>query len=170
MASYSGYGTTSGICNVCGKRLKSSAPEAMAAHQRESTTCVGAPSKNAPEAVKKAESALFLVIEEEKRLQSEGSFEEIQAHAVKRKQAEEAVKNARAGAKARKQEIKSLAAASMSAESWTSSLTSALDGKNDERNLSNWSLGFGGHCGKLWEKGRIILRVDQREIERYHQP
>jgi hypothetical protein len=136
MASYSGFGATSGICNVCGKRLKSCSPEAMAAHQRESTTCVGAPSKNAPEAVRKAEAALLEAVEEEKRVHAEGNYEAIEAHAVKRKQAEAAVKNARAEAKQEKQKIKNLAAASMSAANWTASLTSALDGNSEAGRFS----------------------------------
>ena len=51
LAASAGY--TSGRCNICGKLLKSSAPEAMAAHQRELSSCIPPPSKgNVPKALK----------------------------------------------------------------------------------------------------------------------
>ena len=131
---------TSGVCDMCGKVLKSSNPEAMAAHKRESSSCSllsgGAPSKNAPAAVKKAEEALAEIIADGHRLQAAGTFEELEQHAVKRKEAEQAVKKARSESKAEKAAIKQLAANSMSAANWTSCLTSALDGNADDGRFS----------------------------------
>ena len=44
-------------CDICGKLIKSTSAEAMAAHQRESSYCVPPPSKgNAPKAVRDAEA------------------------------------------------------------------------------------------------------------------
>ena len=153
MAQYSGVGCTSGVCNVCGKVLKSSAPEAMVrfrafaavlaclrfacaqinalllsqvAHQRESSTCVAKPSRNAPPGVRKAEAEVMEAIEEGRRLQANGTFEEIEQNACRRKEAEAALKQARGAIKREKQAIKDLAAASMSAANWTGSLASAL--------------------------------------------
>ena len=127
-------GYTSGKCDVCGKVLKSSAPEAMEAHKRESSSCVPAPSKgNAPKAVRDAEERLRDVIEEGQRLAVHGSFEEVERNTADRKEAEQALKRARSESKSEKRAIKDLAAASMSAAAWTSSLTSALDGGGDDR-------------------------------------
>ena len=53
------------------------------------------------------------------------------ALAARRKEAEQALKQARAETKAEKRQIKDLAAASMSAASWTASIASALDGDGD---------------------------------------
>ena len=127
-------GYTSGRCNICGKLLKSSAPEAMAAHQRESSSCVPAPSKgNAPKAVRMAEERLAEIIEEGQRLQTTGSFEEVEGNVARRKEAELALKRARDDGKAEKRAIKELAASSMSAAAWTSSLSSAISGDGDQR-------------------------------------
>ena len=127
-------GFTSGRCDICGKLLKSSNPEAMAAHQRESSSCVPAPSKgNAPKAVKDAEARLAEVIEEGRKLQTAGSLAEQERNAEERKQAEQALKRVRAESKSEKRQIKELAAASMSTAAWTSSLTSALDGGGNDR-------------------------------------
>ena len=125
---------TSGRCDICGKLLKSSNPEAMAAHQRESQSCMPPPSKgNAPKAVKDAEEHLAAIIEEGQRLQMSGSYEEVERNTAKRKEAEQALKRARSECKAEKRQIKDLAAASMSAAAWTSTLSSALDGGGDGR-------------------------------------
>ena len=132
LAASAGY--TSGRCNICGKLLKSSAPEAMAAHQRESSSCIPPPSKgNVPKALKDAEEHLRELIEEGHRLQVSGSHDEIERNTAKRREAEQAVRRIRSECKEQKREIKDLAAKSMSAAAWTSSLSSALDGSGDDR-------------------------------------
>ena len=105
----------------------------MAAHQRESSTCIAPPSKHAPKAVKDAEERLHAIIAEGQRLISSGSFEEREKNDAERRAAEQALKNARVESKAEKRAIKDLAAASMSAASWTSTLSSALGGDGDSR-------------------------------------
>ena len=126
-------GATSGRCNICGKMLKSSAPEAMEAHQRESSTCVPVQSKaNAPKAVRDAEERLRTVIEEGHRLASSGSYEEVERNSAERKEAEQALKVVRNQSKSEKRFIKDLAASSMSAAAWTSTLSSALNGGGDD--------------------------------------
>lgn len=127
-------GFTSGKCDICGKLLKSSNPEALEAHKRESSSCVPPPSKgNAPKAVKDAEDKLRQIIEDGRRLQSGGSFEEIEANVAARREAEQVLKRVRDECKSEKRHIKDLAASSMSAAAWTSSLSSALDGGGDTR-------------------------------------
>ena len=127
-------GYTSGRCDVCGKMLKSSNPEALAAHKRESSSCIPQPSKgHAPKAVRDAEERLREVIEEGHRLHAHGSFESIERNTKERVQAEQALKSARSESKAEKRQIKDLAAKSMSTAAWTSSLSSALEGGGDDR-------------------------------------
>ena len=127
-------GFTSGKCDICGKVLKSSSIEAMEAHKRESQSCVPPPSKgNAPKQVKDAEDRLRDIIDEGHRLASSGSFEDIEANAAARREAEQTLKRVRNECKAEKRAIKDLAAASMSAAAWTSNLSSALSGGGDDR-------------------------------------
>ena len=97
------------------------------------TTCIAPPSKHAPKAVKDAEERLHAIIAEGQRLISSGSFEEREKNDAARRAAEQALKNARVESKAEKRAIKDLAAASMSAASWTSTLSSALGGDGDSR-------------------------------------
>ena len=105
----------------------------MAAHQRESSTCIPAPGKNEPKVVKDAEVALAAVIEEGRVLAASGSFEDQERNAAERKEAEAAVKRARAESKADKRAIKELAASSMSAASWTQSVAAVIGGGDDAR-------------------------------------
>ena len=70
----------------------------MQAHQRESSSCTPQPMKNAPKAVKDAEKALAFVIEEGNRLQSQGSYEQVQQNIEDRKLAEQAERKNRLAA------------------------------------------------------------------------
>jgi hypothetical protein len=111
-----------GVCDICGKVLRSTSHEAMAAHQLESSTCIPPVSAHAPKAIKDAEAALRAVVLEGQRLHANGTFEEIERNAKHRAEAAQALKSARLDAKSEKQNIRDLASASMSAAGWTQAL------------------------------------------------
>ena len=69
-------------------------------------------------------------------MHSSGSFEEIEKNVAQRKEAEQALKRARAEASSEKRAIKDLAANSMSAAAWTASLSTALNGGGDDGRFS----------------------------------
>ena len=84
------------ICGICGKRLRGSTPEAVAAHQRESQSCMPAPSgPNAPKALRDAEASLARVIAAGRALASTGSYEQIQQNERERSAAEAEVRRVR---------------------------------------------------------------------------
>ena len=130
LADFSAMPTGVSVCDVCGKVLKSSAPEALASHKRESSKCIAAPSRGeASSDVRKAEAELAEVMTMGQNLH--GSFEEIEQHLARRREAELSVKRARSESKAQKVAIKEMAAASMSAANWTASVASAISGESE---------------------------------------
>ena len=109
-------------CDVCGKQIKGATAEALAAHQRESYRCIPVSNPRAPPAVKEAEAALRLVMEEGQRLEGSGSLEEIERNTAARAVALQELKRVRQLQRSEKAEIKRLAQSSMSAEGWTQAL------------------------------------------------
>ena len=111
-------------CDICGKVIKSTSAEAMAAHQRESSSCYPlTASASAPKAVRDAEEQLRAAIDESKRLAAGGgSFEEQERAVRERSSAVLALKRARQESRDAKKEIRDIAQASMSAQGWTDAL------------------------------------------------
>lgn len=104
----------------------------MTAHQRESSTCAPAlKSKNPTPNVKEAEESLAAAIEEGRRLETLGSFEDVEKAARSRREAELRLKQARSDSKAEKRQIRELAASSLSAASWTKAVLGGEEARFD---------------------------------------
>mgnify|MGYP003684450071 CR=1 FL=1 len=113
------------ICERCGKQLRSSSQDAIAAHQRDSSHCVPK-TKGAVGEVARLEAQLQQLTDEGRRLEAgKGSYEEVQANLRQRQETEAALKAARKNTKDEKKLVKNLAKKSMSVEGWTQAL---LDG------------------------------------------
>lgn len=108
------------VCDICGKVLKGSGPEALAAHKRDSSTCAPQVTKGASSAVQRAEKRVADIIAEGRR--HDLTFEELERNGRDRKEAEQVLKQARTESKQEKRAIKEMAAASQSAAGWTSAL------------------------------------------------